>query len=135
VRYLLDTCTLLWLANGDEERLPQSVQEIFKSESNEIAISAISVWEIAMKAAVGRLAFPGGSVSALMALCANQFIDVQPLTPEQIERFLLLPPNHPDPFDRLIAAISLIDPSNPFTILSPDTAFDAYAAYGVTRVW
>jgi PIN domain nuclease of toxin-antitoxin system len=134
VRYLLDTCTLLWFANGDRPKLPVDVQTIFTAQ-NAIAVSTISLWELAMKAAVGKQSFPGGSVSALTALCARQYIDILPLTPDQIQAFLLLPSHHSDPFDRLIAAVSLSESTNPFVVLSPDTSFDAYASHGVVRVW
>jgi len=99
-------------------------------------VSVLSFWEIAMKAAVGKLPFPGGSASILAGLCDRQGIAVLPLTVDCIEQFLLLPPAHNDPFDRLLAAISLRRTGSvPLAILSPDKAFDAYGAFGVVRVW
>jgi PIN domain nuclease of toxin-antitoxin system len=92
---------------------------------------------MAMKASVGKLPFPGGSVSILAALCAKEKIRVLSLTADSIQQFLMLPPVHPDPFDRLLAAISVLGngTTQPLAILSPDSAFDAYAPWGVSRIW
>ena len=52
--FLLDTCAVLWLA-GEPARLSSRVREIVKDPSSELFVSAISAWEIAIKAQKGRL--------------------------------------------------------------------------------
>jgi len=71
----------------------------------------------------------------LTTLCARQHIEVLSVDVAHIQQFLALPPNHPDPFDRLIAAVSVHDVNNPWIVVSPDTSFDSYAGHGVVRVW
>ncbi|BDI28390.1 twitching motility protein PilT [Capsulimonas corticalis] len=137
MRYLFDTCTLLWFANGESEKLSLAALSLINTSGNEAVVSVVSFWELAMKTSVGKLSFPGGSVSILSTLCVREGIQIQPLTVECIQQFLLLPPAHPDPFDRLLAAISILgnETTKPLVVLSPDTSFDAYAPWGVTRVW
>ena len=135
--YLFDTCTFYWFANGQKDRLSPSALEAISASIGGLSVSVISFWELAMKAAVGKIPFPGGSASILSALCDREGIGVLPVTVECIEQFLLLPPAHSDPFDRLLAAISLLRPGGhgPAIIISPDESFDAYHPYGVLRVW
>ena len=61
-------------------------------------------------------------------LFAND-IHLLPLEVDHIEPLTTLPMHHKDPFDRLIAAIALVEG---MTVVSPDTAFDDY---GVSRLW
>jgi PIN domain nuclease of toxin-antitoxin system len=135
MRYLLDTCVLLWLANGESNLLSPKAQAILADSDNEIAVSVISLWELAIKSAKGKLVYPGGSVMVLTQRCADEDIDVMNVSPGQVESFLRLPTAHPDPFDRLIAAASLSQDTENFAILSIDKSFDAYTPYGVRRVW
>jgi len=100
--------------------------QTFQSPTNDVAVSVISLWEIAMKASVGKLAVPGGSVTALTTLCSRQNIDVLSLRPEHIQTFLELPPNHPDAFDRVIAAVSLV-----VCKVSPDSFSELDKAFSV----
>jgi len=55
--FLLDTCAILWLA-GDPGRLSTKAREIVTDPSSELFVSAISAWEIAIKAQKGRLDLP-----------------------------------------------------------------------------
>lgn len=137
MEYLFDTCSFLWFANGESAKLSPLALSVIGTAGNRGSVSVVSFWELAMKASVGKLPFPGGSASILSALCAREGIPVLPLTVDSVQQFLLLPPAHHDPFDRLLAAISLLGngSARPSVILSPNTSFDAYAPWGVTRVW
>lgn len=55
MRYLLDTHTLLWIAE-DDPRLSQKAEVIFLDDANEIYFSLASLWEIAIKVSLGKLA-------------------------------------------------------------------------------
>ncbi|KAA0221366.1 twitching motility protein PilT [candidate division KSB1 bacterium] len=55
MRYLLDTHTLLWIAE-DDPRLSQKAEFIFLDDANEIYFSLASLWEIAIKVSLGKLA-------------------------------------------------------------------------------
>ena len=52
--FLLDTNVALWLL-GDHERVSGAAVEALEDEANEIALSAVSVWEIAIKRSLGKL--------------------------------------------------------------------------------
>ena len=58
MRALLDTHAFLWWIAGDE-RLSARVSQAIADGHNEIFVSAASIWEIAIKARLGRLSIPG----------------------------------------------------------------------------
>ena len=58
MRALLDTHAFLWWIN-DDARLSDRCRAIISSGANEILFSAVSAWEIAVKAGIGRLTIPG----------------------------------------------------------------------------
>ncbi len=56
MRLLLDTHLLLWAA-ARSERLPREARELLEDDDNEVYYSAASIWEIAIKSALGRKDF------------------------------------------------------------------------------
>jgi PIN domain nuclease of toxin-antitoxin system len=48
VRLLLDTCTFLWIASGSTQ-LSRRAAQLFSDPANEVFLSAVSAWEIAVK--------------------------------------------------------------------------------------
>jgi PIN domain nuclease of toxin-antitoxin system len=54
---LLDTCTFLWLLT-DAPQLSRRARQLFQDPSNEVYLSVVSAWEIAVKHALGRLPLP-----------------------------------------------------------------------------
>jgi len=126
--YLLDTHTLLWWLDGDKQ-LSANSKKIIASEKNQIYVSAASAWEICTKVRIGKL--PGA-------------VDVSLYLPEILEQqsFLslsisvqhariagLLPGQHRDPFDRILAAQAL---ENKLTVISNDKLLDLF---GINRSW
>ena len=57
MRVLLDTCTFLWIAI-DAPELSDRAREVYRSPENEVFLSAVSTWEIAVKHGLGRLTLP-----------------------------------------------------------------------------
>ncbi len=57
MRLLLDTCTFLWLA-ADHSKLPASVRASCRDPQNDVFLSALSTWEIAIKHRLGKLSLP-----------------------------------------------------------------------------
>jgi PIN domain nuclease of toxin-antitoxin system len=57
MRYLIDTQILIWLF-GLSDNIPPNIHEILKDTKNEILVSSVSIWEIAIKKSVGKLTFP-----------------------------------------------------------------------------
>jgi PIN domain nuclease of toxin-antitoxin system len=80
--------------------LPAGVRAAIASPSNQIYVSAVTVWEIAIKRASGKLAFSG---SAARAIEQHGFLSL-PISIEHAEWAGSLPALHRDPFDRLLVA-------------------------------
>ncbi len=57
MRLLVDTCTFLWLA-ADDPNLSTAARAACREPANEVYLSALSAWEIAMKHRLGRLPLP-----------------------------------------------------------------------------
>lgn len=127
MKYLLDTCALLWFAQ-DSRQMSDTAFSAIEDPINETAVSSVSFWELSMKSVVGKLPLPMPPAD-LERYAVQEGLEVLPLVVPQIDRFHRLPATHRDAFDRLLAAIALEDG---YTIITPDTAFDTL---GVTRVW
>ena len=56
MKYLLDTHTFIWSVM-DSSKLSESVKEIIQNPDNEIFVSGISFWEIAIKTQIGKMKF------------------------------------------------------------------------------
>lgn len=56
-RYLLDTCTFLWLVAGSDA-LPKAAREIIRNPDNEVFLSVVSAWEIVVKHGINKLPLP-----------------------------------------------------------------------------
>ncbi|HVY33990.1 MAG TPA: type II toxin-antitoxin system VapC family toxin [Caulobacteraceae bacterium] len=111
MRLLLDTHIALW-ALVDDSRLPQRATELITDPANTIAVSAASVWEIALKHALGRggpNAMPLSGREA-MTYFAQAGYDLLPISPEHAAAVETLPSLHADPFDRMLVAQALAEP-------------------------
>jgi len=128
MRYLLDTHTFLWLAS-DDPRLSARAREVFLSSDNEFLLSIASVWELAIKASLGRLSFVLPLPRFIEQQVDHMGLSLLPIALEHVLAVETLPFHHRDPFDRLLIAQASYERT---AILGTDTAFDAY---GVERVW
>ena len=99
MRLLLDTHAFLWWC-ADDPQLTEKERTAIRSGANEVFLSAASVWEMAIKQALGRLEIPEPASAA----AARLGIQSLPVAFEHAEATLQLPPLHRDPFDRLLVA-------------------------------
>ena len=99
---LLDTHVALW-AITDDERLSAMARELIQSPRNAVWISAVSVWEIAIKHTLGREIMPISGKKALgyFRQAGYLFLAIQPEHGAAVED---LAAHHQDPFDRLLVA-------------------------------
>jgi len=88
-------------------------------------VSAVCVWEAAIKSALGTLRVPDDLPERIDEFAFERL----PITDVHTWAVRTLPPVHNDPFDRLLAAQALCERA---TIVSADEIFDAYS---ITRVW
>ena len=125
MRLLLDTDAALWWAAGDARRFGREARRRVNESANEVLLSAVVVWEIAVKRSLGKLEVRGDLVGALLEGGAEPL----PVTLEHAAAVEHLPWNHRDPFDRLLVAQAVVESA---TLVSND---DAVRAYGVPTVW
>lgn len=112
MRYLLDTCTLLWALENNTKKLGKSL-DIILNNHNYIAVSVVSYWEIAIKKALGKLNSPNNLIETVEE---SGFIWIN-LEPNHIKQLEMLPNLHHDPFDRLLIAQAM---SDNFQLLTSD---------------
>lgn len=127
MRLLLDTHAFLWFVTGDE-RLSPRVRRALTADDNELMLSAASVWEMAIKARLGRLTLPGTVKEYVAEKVAGGFA-ILPIEWTHAAAVENLPLHHRDPFDRLIVAQALAEN---LPVVSGDPAF---RRYGVRLVW
>ena len=128
MKLLLDTHTALWWVN-EHEKLSSVAKAMLQSGSHPLHISMASVWEVAIKASLGKLyEFDGGS-KAFLAKLANIPITLLPIESRYLEMVETLPFHHRDPFDRLLAATAMVES---MTILTAD---ENIRKYNVPSVW
>lgn len=123
-RVLLDTQAWLWM-QADDPRLGARARRLIQ-QAAELRLSAASVWEIAIKSAIGKLTLPPeADIEGEL-----ERTGIRPLLIDfaHANHVRQLPPLHRDPFDRLLVAQSLIEG---LALLSADTQL---AAYGVPVV-
>ena len=128
MRLLLDTHTLLWAMLGSS-RLGSNARSALATETNEVFVSVVCIWEIATKVRIGKMETPGDLlIDPRTALTSLGFRDL-PLTLNHANLGGSLPNPHKDPFDRMLAAHALLEG---LTLVSADSIFDAFA---VARLW
>ena len=96
---LLDTHAFLWWDTGAAQ-LGREARAAIANAENTVFVSAASIWEIAIKAARGKLTCAG---SPAAAIAANGFQPL-PITPLHAETAGALSWAHSDPFDRMLVA-------------------------------
>lgn len=115
---LVDAHALLW-ALGAPDELTDDARSALASPANDVLVSAASIWEIAIKQALGKLRAP----SALVPAVERLGFSVVPVTGQDAERAGALPMHHRDPFDRMLVAQA---GRLQATLVSRDQLFDAY---------
>lgn len=107
MRLLLDTHVLLWAAAGSD-RLSDESRELLEDARHEVLYSAASLWEIAIKIALGRKDF-GVDLPVLRATLPAMGLVELPVSGAHAVAVATLPPLHRDPFDRLLIAQSMVE--------------------------
>lgn len=126
--YLLDTHYLIW-ALTDTGKLSKKLKEIFTDPDNKIIISAVSLWEISLKSALGKLKISGFLAEDLPAICEKIGFQLKPLSArESCTYHNLKTTHHKDPFDRMLIWQALY---NNYTLVSVDSNAKKYVSEGL----
>ena len=128
MKLLLDTHALLWWAFGSKE-LSRRVDALLADRSNTVLVSAASAWEISTKFRLGRLPEAKVLVQDMPGWFERAGLIELPMTVAHAQRAGALPNLHRDPFNRMLAAQSLLED---VPIVSRDKTL---ADFGVQLVW
>lgn len=121
MKLLLDTHIALW-AITDDPKLPDQARGLIALASNDIFVSAASIWEISIKHGLGRGNMPISGNEAL-AYFQEAGYRLLPINAEHAAFVETLPPLHADPFDRILVAQAL---SEPMRLITHDATVVGY---------
>ena len=121
MKLLLDTHLLLWAA-GEPKKLSTKARRLIADTGNELMFSAASIWEIAIKRALGRADFQVDPRLFRRGLIDNGYAELPVFSAHAVAVEALLP-IHKDPFDRLLVAQSQVEG---FVLLTTDAAVARY---------
>jgi len=128
VRILLDTCTFIWLATEPSKVTP-AAKKLFEDPDNQVFLSVISCWEMAVKEAAGKLKLPQASSKLVPSYRERYGVGSFPLDEEAALYVPRLPKLHADPFDRMLICQSIV---HSLTILTPD---ELITQYPIRTLW
>jgi PIN domain nuclease of toxin-antitoxin system len=129
VRVLIDTHAFLWFLTADSS-LSSPAEAAIRDIDNEAFVSMVTLWEVSIKHGLGKLQLADVPEVFFPSQLAKNSIRV--LNISAVHAFkagALAITDHKDPFDRLLAAQSLVEQ---IPLVSKDAQFDRY---GVTRIW
>jgi len=119
VKLLLDSYTFLWWL-AEDPKLRAEARQAVADPSSIVHVSAATVWELSIKAALGKLDLDGADL--VEEIGENGFVEL-PMTARHSLAAATLPRHHDDPFDRMLIAQARIEG---LTIVTRDPAFRAY---------
>ena len=128
MRLLVDTQALLWFV-WNHTSLSATGRTLMVDPANALFFSAASFWEIAIKVSVGKLTLGDPFEKFITEAITSTRLTILPIEVRYAGVQTSLPFHHRDPFDRMLAAQSLVEG---MPLVSADVIFDAYA---VQRLW
>ncbi|HEY3552384.1 MAG TPA: type II toxin-antitoxin system VapC family toxin [Solirubrobacterales bacterium] len=122
---MLDTHVVLWWMADELDSISVPAKEAIAAEEGQVMISAVVIWEIAIKRQLGKLDAPPD----LLAQLERSGVDLLPVTARHADCVGTLPLHHRDPFDRLLVAQAQADG---LPLVTADGHLDRY---GIKVVW
>jgi PIN domain nuclease of toxin-antitoxin system len=119
MRLLIDTHVFIW-ASDTPSKLTAKTRALIAEPANDVFVSAASLWEMAIKAAMGRLRFP---VDRMPEIIAEMGFEPLSMTMSHALEAGSLPRHHDDPFDRMLIAQARLDG---LTLVTLDRQFARY---------
>ena len=124
MKLLLDTHVLLWSATAPD-RIGEEARTAIEDGTNDVLVSIVSAWEIAIKQSLGKLDLSRPAEQWLPDVLKRTGFEIAELGLAAALRVRALAWHHRDPFDRLLIAQAL---EEGYTVVTHDAAF---APYGV----
>ncbi len=125
--YLLDTNVLIFYLYNPGQ-LSKDAVDIVHNEQNQVYVSIVSLWEIAIKSSIGKLEIKN-SMEEIAGICRKYKIELLTIEPSHLDRIAKLPQIHGDPFDRLIISQALAEN---LIIVTRDSIIPKY---NVNTIW
>lgn len=122
MRVLIDTHALLWYLQGDANLSSPALNAI-ESKDNDVFVSIVSLWEIAIKLGLNKLEIQRPFENLEVDLHRLD-IKILPIAFAELNVYRSLPLHHRDPFDRILIAQSI---GNSLTIITRDALFEPYS--------
>jgi len=130
VKFLLDTCTLLWFLRDDPE-LSETAATAIEDPANEVFVSTVSIWEIAIKAGLGKIEAPDLLEFGLEQKLESSGFTILTINYRHAAGVFSIPRVHGDPFDRLLISQCHSEKLTPIT---NDSHWSA-PEYGLKVLW
>ena len=131
--YLIDTHTFIW-AISDVKKLSKLASEMITNIDNDIFVSVISFWEIALKTSINKYSFDGILINDLPEYARKMNFHILEMKAREACTFANLPlkDNHKDPFDRMIIWQAITEN---MSLISKDKMFVQYKNNGLSLIW
>ncbi len=128
MKLLLDTHTLLWWQT-DPDELSETVLQTIGNVEHDIFISVVNLWEIQIKAQLGKLNLPRPLPDLIQRQQDLNGFEILKITSKHIYELDNLPLHHKDPFDRLLIAQARFEG---LTLVTHDPKMELYE---VEELW
>lgn len=127
MRLLIDTHILLWVLEADPQ-LSARATELIRSTTNEVFVSAASLFEISIKKKIGKLDTIRTATEIFQEMTRMLAFQHLPILPHHLDAYQSIPlyEDHRDPFDRLLIATAFADN---LALISDDSKFDRYMPF------
>ena len=124
MKILVDTHVFLW-AITEDGRMSKKHRAMWLDGENELWLSVASIWEMLIKAGIGKLPLPTPAASYIFKQMEKNRVNALPVRPQHFAELEKLPPLHRDPFDRLIMAQARVEK---MPVMTVDTRLREYGA-------
>lgn len=132
MNYLLDSHTMLW-SIIEPRKLSSKARKIIENPEHTILVSAVSVWEISLKYALGKLDLQGIIPNEILGLIEETGFEFISLTPEESASYCNLEASwHRDPFDRMLIWQAI---QRSLILISTDKNVSKYQSIGLKVLW
>ena len=132
MKLLLDTHTFLWTILKTD-RLPAASIRAIQDKQNEVFVSSVSLWEISIKARLGKIDLIDLTTSDLIPSATRMgFTTIDLLAQEAVTQDQLTEDTHFDPFDRMLVWQSI---SRKLFLVSGDKELKRFAKDGLRLLW
>ncbi len=119
---LLDTSAFLWFISGND-RLSNKARNHIADFNNDLVISIVSLWEIAIKTSIGKLELLSPFEQLIPIQLEKNAIEILPIELNHLSATISLEFHHRDPFDRLIIAQGITEQ---IPVITSDAFFSKY---------